>query len=423
MKTYSILIIDDEPLLRQTMKNELTREGFLVSTAADGENGLQQFESGSFDSVITDLTLPGINGIQVLNRIKEANSNTPVMIITAYGDMSSAISALQSGADDYLLKPFEYSELKLRLEKCLQKRELAMNLEESERRLRMALDATSEGVWDRNLETGEVYYGENWARLLGYTSKEVVENNLRFDNLIHPEDKQKTLALIQEHLDGKTERYRAEFRLRTSANGWQWILAKGQVVTKDENGRPIRFIGTHTDINDRKKAELVLQESHKWLEHEVDLRTSETNRQRDSLQKVNDALTVLLDKRDLDKKNLKEQMVANLRVLVEPYIEKLKRSSLNEKQQVYLNILETNLNDLVSPFLRELSSKYLNFTPTEVQVANLIKSGKTTKEIAKIMNLSPETICNHRKHIRKKTGIRNKKVNLRTTLSSFSGLE
>ncbi len=86
----------------------------------------------------------------------------------------------------------------------------------------------------------------------------------------------------------------------------------------------------------------------------------------------------------------------------------------------YLGIIESNLNDIVSPFVHGLSSKLIKLSPTELQVSNLIKQGNTTKEIAEIMNLATSTIDFHRNNIRKKFGIKNKKTNLRTYLSSFS---
>jgi DNA-binding CsgD family transcriptional regulator len=109
----------------------------------------------------------------------------------------------------------------------------------------------------------------------------------------------------------------------------------------------------------------------------------------------------------------------NIKELIEPYLEKLKSSSLNERQMNYINILESNIADISSPFIREMTARYLKLTPTEIKVANLVKQGKTTKEIARLLNLSPRTIETHRNNVRKKIGINNKKGNLRTFLLSL----
>jgi len=120
-----------------------------------------------------------------------------------------------------------------------------------------------------------------------------------------------------------------------------------------------------------------------------------------------------------DKKELEEKILFNVKNSVEPYLHKLKNGRMDERQQAFLDILESNLNQLTSPFSRELSLKYLNITPAEFQVAELVKLGKRTKEIADLLNLSTRTIEAHREKIRKKLGLNDRKINLRTYLLSL----
>ena len=126
-----------------------------------------------------------------------------------------------------------------------------------------------------------------------------------------------------------------------------------------------------------------------------------------------------MEKREQDRKDLEERIMVNFRELIQPVLEKLKNSGLRERQKTYLEILDANLNDILSPLLSGLTSKLLKLTPMENQVAQMIKQGKRTKEIADILNVSCKTIEFHRNNIRKKTGIKNKKVNLRTYLQSI----
>ena len=113
-------------------------------------------------------------------------------------------------------------------------------------------------------------------------------------------------------------------------------------------------------------------------------------------------------------------MVSNVRELILPYLAKLNNGKLPDKEKAYLDIVVSNLKDIISPFALSLTGKYLSLTPTEIQVANLIKQGKTTKDIAELYNLSARTIEFHRDNIRSKLGIKNKKINLRTHLLSLN---
>lgn len=179
-------------------------------------------------------------------------------------------------------------------------------------------------------------------------------------------------------------------------------------LLKDENSYPEKIVGSIRNITDRKQAEEKLRERGVAL-----------GKKTQDLEEANTALKVLLKQREEDKIELEEIMLLNVRELILPYLEKLKMKRLDEKQRAYIDIIESNLNDIVSPLVHDLSSKLITLSPTELQVTNLIKQGKTTKEIADIMNLATSTIDYHRNNIRNKLGIKNIKINLRTYLSSF----
>ena len=286
-------------------------------------------------------------------------------------------------------------------------------LHESEKRFRLALDASSDGVWDRNLLTNEIFFGENWYRVLGYTLDDLKTQDITWEKLLHPEDKQEAILAIEEHIAGETSRYEAEFRLRNKAGNWQWILSRGKVVEWDDTGRPLRIIGTHTDITSLKNIEKELQRAKKDLEKRVTARTAE-------LEEMNVALKVLLNKRVQDRQDFEQQILTNVAELMDPYFEKLEKTSLSEQQKTIVGILKSNLVEITSSFAHSLSGGLAKLTPTEIQVANLVKQGKATKEIAELMHLSPGTISIHRKNIRKKLGIAHKKANLQSLLSSYS---
>lgn len=140
------------------------------------------------------------------------------------------------------------------------------------------------------------------------------------------------------------------------------------------------------------------------------------------LEEANIALKVLLKKRDEDKLNLEQRIMNSVKELVLPYVAKLDRRITDEKGKTYLGILEANLKSILSPFSQKLSSVYMLLSPSEIEVAEYIKYGKSSKEISKMLNLSVKTIETYRANIRKKTGLRNKKTNLRTYLLSFKNI-
>lgn len=120
----TILLVDDETIILKTIEGKLIDEGFQVFTAPNGAEALKQFGRLPINLVITDLMMEGMNGITVLNRIKKDSPNTAVIILTGYGDLTSAVKALRLGADDYLLKPCDLNELIFRINKCFEKQEL-----------------------------------------------------------------------------------------------------------------------------------------------------------------------------------------------------------------------------------------------------------------------------------------------------------
>ncbi len=176
----------------------------------------------------------------------------------------------------------------------------------------------------------------------------------------------------------------------------------------NKEGKVVQLAIHGKDITKERKA---LQELKK-REKELEARTR-------SLEDANTALSVLLRRREEDKTDLEERVFSNLKALVRPHIEKLKKSPLDAKQEACLKALESSLENIISPFVRKFSSTVLDLTPMEIRVASLVREGKTNKDIAKVLSLSVNTILMHRYNLRRKLGIKNKKVNLRSHLLSF----
>jgi len=176
--------------------------------------------------------------------------------------------------------------------------------------------------------------------------------------------------------------------------------------------RTVELLKTKKELQAAIYALEKAEKSRKKIRAELELQTCK-------LEETNTALKVLMQQRIEDKTELEETVLLNVKELIMPFGEKLKNSRLDSKQKAYVNIIESNLNEIVAPLLREFSKTNLKLTPTEIQVTNLVKHSKTTKEIAEILNLAKSTIDFHRSNIREKLGIKNKKINLRTHILSI----
>ena len=202
------------------------------------------------------------------------------------------------------------------------------------------------------------------------------------------------------------------------------------------------------DITEKVKTDKALERAREELESRVKQRTAElveTNRsllaevltrkkiqkslrdksvelevQSTSLAEANAALRVLLKQRDNDRRELEENLLININELVRPHLDKLLTRNLGEKEKGLLRVIETNLEDIVSPLARRLTIDLARLSPAETQVANLIRQGKTTKAIAELMGLATSTIDFHRHNIRSKLGLKHKGINLTTYLTAVT---
>ncbi|MEJ2658776.1 MAG: LuxR C-terminal-related transcriptional regulator [Desulfobacterales bacterium] len=172
---------------------------------------------------------------------------------------------------------------------------------------------------------------------------------------------------------------------------------------------PVRVIISHEDITALKLVEEALRESREELEE-----------QKQSLEEVNIALKVLIKQRENDKLELEKNVLTNVKELVLPYVEKLKEVPLKPINKTLVEIIENHLKDIISPLLQKFSNAQIILTPQEIKIVALIKGGKSSKEIAEILNISETTVNFHRKNLRKKFGLKNRQMNLRSYLISMS---
>jgi GAF domain-containing protein/DNA-binding CsgD family transcriptional regulator len=176
------------------------------------------------------------------------------------------------------------------------------------------------------------------------------------------------------------------------------------------NARHIQQI--KAEIEERK----IVEEKLRIKEKESEDRTVNLT---ENLSDTNTALKVLLQHKDDSRISLETNVLTNMRDLVLPFLDKLRKSKLFPIQFALIDTIEKNLNDIVSPFSHSIKSQYSDLTSKEIEVANLIKEGKTTKEIAELLNIAKSSVDTHRFHIRNKLGLNNKDINLRSYLETY----
>lgn len=189
-------------------------------------------------------------------------------------------------------------------------------------------------------------------------------------------------------------------------DGPHWYYMRAIKMSGDG---PLRVVVSHEEITAIKLTEEALRDSE-----------AELTRQKVELEEANIALKVLLKQRENDKTDLEQKVIANVKEMVLPYVEKLKRVSLKPKDKTIVEIIESHLQNIISPMIQNLANASIILTPQEIQVATLVKDGKASKEIADILNVSETTIHFHRKNLRKKFGLSNSQTNLRSYLLSIS---
>ena len=210
---------------------------------------------------------------------------------------------------------------------------------------------------------------------------------------------------IRSVIDGKVEEFLHDYPCH-SENNRHWYYMR--VIRMSAKGSA-RVVVSHEDITSLKLTEEQLRLSRKALDE-----------QKQSLEEANIALKVLLKQREEDRLELEKKVLHNVKDLVLPYIEKLKTAQLKPREKTLVEIIDTHLSEIISPFLQRFANAKILLTPQEMQVAGLVKDGKTSKEIADVLNVSETTVNFHRKNLRVKFGLRNKQTNLRSYLLSIS---
>ncbi len=173
-------------------------------------------------------------------------------------------------------------------------KEAELALRESEARWQFALDGAGDGVWDWNLSTGKVFRSTRWVSMLGYAPEDLDGSIDAWSSRVHPDDLPATLEAQAAHLRGETPIFTREFRLRCKDGAYKWILARGLVVERDAAGRPLRMIGTQTDIDQVKAREAEILYHNTNLASLVEARTKDLMAAKEAAEAANEAKSIFL---------------------------------------------------------------------------------------------------------------------------------
>jgi len=281
----------------------------------------------------------------------------------------------------------------------------------------------------------------------GFRAEELIGTNIV--DLIHPEDRERVVTSYCEIVAKRESCSRTQqFRIVSRSGAIHWFEANCSIQFGDQ-GQFILQEGVCRDITASMQSRYTQNRIRVQLEELVRIRTAELTQKNDelhkeilerreterilrereadlemekgNLQETNTALKVLLKRREMDKHEFEEQVMCNVKEFVLPYLDVFKRFDLDARQEAYVSIIESNLSDITSAFSRRLSLSYYDLTLSERRVANFIRQGKKTREIALLMGISERTVEAYRYSLRKKMRLQNRKANLRTFLLSISG--
>lgn len=285
------------------------------------------------------------------------------------------------------------------------------DLAQSEARFRLTFDQAPVGIIHGDLAGRIRLANRRISELFGYQPGSPEFLKLRLWECTHPEDFW-TVERFKKLLTGEIDDYTVEKRYFRRDGGLWWASVRC-CLAREAGGKPHHFIVIVEDISQRKSAEAALKKAHEELEAKVADRTAE-------LEAANTALKVMLNHRAEEKKELEAKVGASVAQLVTPFVERLLARGLSPDQRVLAEAVRSGVNEITSSFARRLSSQLVGLTPKEMEVARLVREGKGSSEISRILTISENAVAFHRQNIRSKLGLKKKRLNLCTYLRQMS---
>ncbi|MCU0576671.1 MAG: PAS domain S-box protein [Desulfobacterota bacterium] len=311
-----------------------------------------------------------------------------------------------------------------------ERRQAQDDLRESETKYRFLTEKMTDILWIADLNLQIIYDSPVVEKIMGFTPEERLKQ--KPSEMVTPE----SYAVVLEALGKELERdgqegvdpdrkvkLELEYYHRNGSTVWMECVMS---AVRDHAGKIVGIHGVSRDITDRKRTEDELRRYRDHLEELVKERTAEIAQANEQLRQevetrreTEAALRVLLRQREEDRANMEKDIMANVSSFVFPRLLELEASYLNENQRSCLAMVKSYLKEITSPFIRKVTSEFYGLSPNEIKVASLIKEGMGSKDIARLLGVSLNTVHSYRYNIRVKTGLKNNKVNLRTYLQGL----
>lgn len=449
MHNHNILVVDNNPVVVKLVSSYLEKNNHQVFTAEDGLSALDVLKQETPEIMIVDLIMPNISGSQLCRIVRDTPHLKDTFIIILSGIAAEGkVSPSEFGANvciakgpakqmtkniDTALKLAEEQKYDKKLKSQsigfdeIYQRGITKELLASKQETEILLNNMSEGIFELATNDYRIVYANPTAlNLIGLPEEKILGR--KFISLFGDQQTQRLTSLLTE-LPGLAQQIDQDNPV---------ILGDKQLTlhflpTKDDGHAMV----IARDITEQKQTEKALKDAQTNLEKRVKKRTKElsstntllsqeiTKRKKAAeelknrtleLEEANTALKVLLRQSGEAKHEVEEKVLANIKSLVVPFLDELAIKMNGRSEEVYLNIIKDNLDKITSSFTQHISNQFRDLTPREIQIANLIRQGRTNKEMAQLLNLSVRTVEFYRDNLRRKLNIKNKKTNLRSLL-------
>lgn len=430
-----ILVVDDTPATLKLLTDILSDQGYKVRSATGGQQALDATARRPPELILLDIKMPGMDGYEVCRRLKTLGQSKliPVIFISGLGMLSDRVKGFEVGGVDYITKPYQREEVLVRVRTHLQLHKMQVNLEaladerthelmqasqllqENNKRLTALINASPDiicfkdgkGRWLLANEADLQLFQLAGVDYIGKTDAELAPYSAYYRDAF--------LACMEtdEETWRKGELSRGEERIPIP-DGEDKIYDIVKIPLFQVDGTRQGLVVLGHDITELLKTEKSLRQEIAARQQASEVMEEKTK----ELEEANIALRVLLNQQKDVAGEVQQCVLTQLEKAVLPYITLLRQSPLGGREKKYLDIITDHIRAVGSSFIKKLSNPTLGLTKKEILVADMVRQGRKTKEIAELLNIQPPSVETYRNRIRKKLQLNKKRITLHQYLNA-----